>query len=43
MITGKPGVNDERFLVLGPWIVVTRELLVREGLEHRGISYETLP
>jgi len=43
MITGEPGVDEERFLVLGAWNVVTRELLTREELEQRGISYDTLP
>ena len=43
MITGEPGVDEERFLVFGAWNVVTRELLTREELEQRGISYDTLP
>ena len=43
MITGEPGIDEERFLVLGAWNVVTRELLTREELEQRGISYDSLP
>jgi len=42
MITGEAGADSERFLVLGAWNVVTRELLAREELEQRGISYNTL-
>ena len=33
MMTGEPGVDEESFLVLGTWNVVTRELLTREELE----------
>ena len=43
MITGEPGIDEERFLVLGAWNVVTRALLIREELEQRAISYDTLP
>jgi len=43
MITGGPGVHEEKFLVLGAWNTVTRELLTREDLEQRGIFYGTLP
>jgi len=43
MNTGEPGVDEERFLVIGTWTIVTRELLTREELAQRGISYDTLP
>jgi len=43
MITREPGVDGERFHVLGVWNVVTQELMVREDLELRGISYDALP
>jgi len=43
MIIGEPGVHEERFLVLGAWNVMTSELLTKEELEQRGISYDTLP
>ena len=43
VITGESGVNEERFLILGAWNVVTRELLVRQELEHKGISYDAHP
>ena len=43
MITGEPGIDEERFLVLGASNIVTRELLTREELEQTGISCDTLP
>jgi len=42
MITGDLGADAERFHALGAWNVVTQELMVREELKQRGISY-TLP
>jgi len=35
--------DKARFLALGAWNIVTRELLLREELKQRGISYDTLP
>jgi len=43
MITRVVGVHEERFLILGAWTVVIIDLLTREELEQRGISYGTLP
>ena len=40
MITGDPGPDEH---ILGAWNVLTRELMVREELEQRGISYDTFP
>jgi len=37
------GADEERFLVMGAWNVVTRELLTREEFEQRGMSYSVLP
>jgi len=33
MITEEPRVNEARFLTLGAWNVVTKELFVTEGLK----------
>ena len=43
MATGDPGVDAERFQAIGPWIAVTRDLLLREEFDLREISYEILP
>ena len=43
MMIGDSGANKGTFHVLRVWSVVTRELIVREELEWRGISYDTLP
>jgi len=39
---GEPGDDEEGFLVLGAWNIVTRELLSREEFEQWRISYDTL-
>ena len=43
MATGDPGVDAERFQAIGPWIAITRDLLLREEFDLREISYEILP
>jgi len=42
MIIEEAGADEERFLVLGAWNVVTGELLTKDEFEQRGISYDTL-
>jgi len=43
MVTGDLGPDGERFQMLGVWVVIIKELLLREELELRGISYYLLP
>jgi len=43
MVTWDLGVDRERFYLLRAWNVVIGDLLVREELEQRAISYEKLP
>jgi len=42
MVTRDPEVDRERSHILGAWTTVPRELLLREELELRGISYGSL-
>ena len=34
LVTLDPGANGERFQILGAWIVVTKDLLLRERVER---------
>jgi len=43
MATRDLGIDEEKVYLLGAWKIVTREILMREELDQRGISYETLP
>ena len=42
IVTGDLGVDGEQFQILAAWTVVIKELLMRDGLELKGISNEFL-